>query len=53
VKIIQAQPRKVSELKKDLPPELENIILKMLEKDPEKRYQTGQDVLEALRKVYS
>jgi tRNA A-37 threonylcarbamoyl transferase component Bud32/Tfp pilus assembly protein PilF len=52
VKIIQAQPRKVSELKKDLPPELENIILKMLEKDPEKRYQTGQDVLEALRKVY-
>ncbi|MBN2090309.1 protein kinase [candidate division KSB1 bacterium] len=53
VKIIQAQPRRVSELKKDLPAELENVILKMLEKDPEKRYQTGQEVIEALKKVYS
>lgn len=53
VKIIQAQPRRVSEIKKDLPPELENIILKMLEKDPDKRYQTGQEVLEELKKVNS
>ncbi len=52
VKIIQAQPRRVSEIKKDLPPELENIIFKMLEKDPEKRYQTGQEVIEDLKKVY-
>lgn len=52
VKIIQAQPKRVTEIRKELPPELEKIIIKMLEKKPEKRYQTAFHVIEDINRVY-
>jgi serine/threonine protein kinase len=35
----------------DLPPPLEQVIIKSLEKDPDKRYQTATDMIEALNNV--
>ena len=51
IKIIQAQPKRITTIKKSLPVELETIILKMLEKDPEKRYQTALEVAESLEEA--
>jgi len=51
IKIIQAQPKRITTIKKNLPEELENIILKMLEKNPEKRYQTALEVAQALEET--
>lgn len=41
--------RNVCELKPDIPPEVGAIIQRMLEKDPDRRYQSAADVAEALR----
>ncbi len=46
-----AKPRNPREIKPDIPKELEAICLKLLEKQPEKRYQTAQQVVEALQSV--
>lgn len=51
IKIIQAQPKRITTIKKNLPEELENIILKMLEKNPEMRYQTALEVAQALEEA--
>jgi tRNA A-37 threonylcarbamoyl transferase component Bud32/uncharacterized protein HemY len=51
IKIIQSQPKRITTIKKNLPVELETIILKMLEKDPEKRYQTGLEVAQSLEEA--
>ena len=51
VKIIQAQPKRISAIRKNLPQELETIVNKMLEKDPNDRYQTAQDIINDLDKV--
>ncbi len=43
------KPRNVCELRPEIPPEIGAIILKMMEKDPAKRYQSAAEVVEALR----
>lgn len=47
--ILNAQPPKPTELNPAIPQRLESIILKCLEKNPEKRYQRTQDLLADLR----
>jgi serine/threonine-protein kinase len=42
------KPLRPSELNPDLPPDLERVILKALEKNPADRYQTADDFREAL-----
>jgi PEGA domain len=46
---LNAPPHKPSELVPDIPPQLEKIILKGLEKEPEQRYQDVDSLLEALQ----
>lgn len=43
------KPKPIQQLATDVPDELANIVAKMLEKDVEARYQSPQDVQEALR----
>ncbi|MBL8808967.1 MAG: serine/threonine protein kinase [Planctomycetaceae bacterium] len=43
------KPRNVCELRPEIPPEIGAIILKMMEKDPARRYQTAAEVVEAFR----
>lgn len=53
-KIVHEPPPIPSQLRSGLPPAFNPIVLKLLEKDPERRYQRGEDVaraLEALRRV--
>lgn len=51
VKIIQAKPKRITTVRKNLPQELESIINKMLEKNPNDRYQTAQDIISDLDKI--
>lgn len=51
--ILRDAPARLSSLRADLPPDLERIIGRCLEKDPERRIQTAKDVrneLESLRR---
>ncbi|MCB0164772.1 MAG: serine/threonine protein kinase [Anaerolineae bacterium] len=41
-------PQPPSEIRPDISPELEAVILKMLEKEPAERYQTGAELIKAL-----
>lgn len=53
LKMIESCPasiKKPSEFNPNVPPELDAIILKVLEKRPEKRYQTGEELQRALRR---
>ncbi|MEW6335770.1 MAG: serine/threonine-protein kinase [Acidobacteriota bacterium] len=53
-KIVHEPPPIPSQMRPGLPPAFNPIVLKLLEKDPAKRYQKGADVtraLEALRRV--
>ncbi|MFO0977795.1 MAG: FHA domain-containing serine/threonine-protein kinase [Planctomycetaceae bacterium] len=43
------KPRNVCDLRPEIPPEIGAIILKMMEKDPAKRYQSAAEVVEALK----
>jgi predicted Ser/Thr protein kinase/tetratricopeptide (TPR) repeat protein len=55
-KIVHEPPPIPSQMRPGLPPAFNPIVLKLLEKDPAKRYQKGADVaraLEALRRVLS
>jgi len=45
---LKSEPPKPASIAKDIPPELEAIILKALQKDAEQRYQTVRDLLAAL-----
>lgn len=49
--ILNQEPPLPSELAPDLPPALEQIILKLLEKDRELRYQTASDLRADLRRL--
>ncbi len=44
----ETPPPNPKKIKKDVPKPLSGIILKLLEKDPEKRFQTADEVLKAL-----
>ncbi len=46
---IREQPRCPRSLKGDIPMELDRIVLKAMEKDPEKRYQSAADFVDDLR----
>jgi tetratricopeptide (TPR) repeat protein len=48
--IIGKEPKPPRSLNRRIPPDLETICLKMMEKDPDKRYQTGGGVAEDLRR---
>ncbi|HCA79080.1 MAG TPA: hypothetical protein DEP53_05030 [Bacteroidetes bacterium] len=47
--IVNAEPARPSTIRPEIPPELERIILKLLEKDPAKRYQYASDVRDDLK----
>ncbi len=49
--ILQAQPPRPRELNPTVSPDLETIILKCLEKEPEKRYQRVHQLLEDLQRL--
>lgn len=49
--ILNNQPSRPKELNPAIPPRLESIILKCLEKDPQKRYQRAHELLENLRSL--
>jgi len=46
---LEEMPDKLSSLKPGVPPELDEIALKMVAKDPADRYQTGDEIIAALR----
>ena len=49
--IVNEDPDPISEVRSDLPPDLETIINKCLQKNPENRYQHVDDILVDLRKI--
>ena len=49
--ILQREPERLGKLRKDLPAGLENIVFKILSKDPAHRYKTMDELLEDLRSV--
>jgi serine/threonine protein kinase len=48
-KIVHAQPTAIARLNYDVPPELERITLKCLQKLPDRRYQTARELMVDLR----
>jgi tetratricopeptide (TPR) repeat protein len=49
---VHTPPPPIRELVPDVPPKLEAIVLKCLEKKPEKRFQSAKELFFALREVY-
>jgi serine/threonine protein kinase/Tfp pilus assembly protein PilF len=47
--ILREQPRSLSSLRTDLPPDLDRIVSRCLEKNPRERFQTALDVSNELR----
>jgi eukaryotic-like serine/threonine-protein kinase len=50
-KHIRATPPSPLEIRPDLPPAVADIILKAIAKQPEERFQTGEEMARALRRV--
>jgi len=50
-KIAKEEPTSIAKLRRDVPPALRRIIERCLKKDPEKRFQSGQELAAALGKV--
>ena len=50
-KIINAQPAAIARLNYDVPPELERITLKCLQKQPDRRYQTARELMVDLKNL--
>ena len=47
--IVHEQPERLKSLKPDVPPDLERIVQRALEKKPESRYSSAEDMLKDLR----
>jgi len=45
------KPRPITELKQDIPVSIEQVVSKALEKDPEKRYQQVEELLDDLKSI--
>ena len=50
-KIVHAQPVAIARLNYDVPPELERIALKCLEKSPDRRYQSARELMVDLQSL--
>lgn len=50
-KIAREEPKPIESLRKDVPPALRRIVDRCLKKQPDKRFQTGREVADALKKV--
>jgi serine/threonine-protein kinase len=46
---VERSPRPPAEINQEIPPEIENIILRALEKAPEDRFRSALDLLRAVR----
>lgn len=51
LRITQDAPQPVGELRKDVPPSLRRIVARSLNKQPDKRFQSGRELADALRHV--
>jgi serine/threonine-protein kinase len=51
LKITQEPPQPVGELRKDIPPSLRRIIARSMQKQPDRRFQTGKELADALAQV--
>lgn len=50
-RITKDNPKPIAELRKDVPAGLRRVVARCLNKQPEKRFQTGQELADALTKV--
>jgi serine/threonine-protein kinase len=51
-RIAREEPRPIDALRKDVPPALRRIVDRCLRKQPDKRFQTGRELADALGKVW-
>ncbi len=51
-KILEAEPDSPREYNEDIHPAIEAVILRLLQKDPDRRYQSAQELLVELRRIY-
>jgi eukaryotic-like serine/threonine-protein kinase len=51
-RIAREDPRSIDELRQDVPPALRRIVERCLRKQPDKRFQTGREVADALSRVW-
>jgi TolB-like protein/predicted Ser/Thr protein kinase len=49
--ILKEKPRSITELKADIPQSIEQVVFQALEKDPDKRYQQIDDLLDDLKSI--
>ena len=50
--VINEEPESISKLRSDIPDELRRIVRKALAKNPEKRYQTADELLKELKRFH-
>lgn len=50
--VVQSEPEPLREVRPDLPEELEAIVLRALEKDPERRFRNGAELAAELTRVH-
>jgi len=49
--ILKENPKPITGLKADVPPSIEQVVFRALEKDPDKRYQRIEDLLDDLKSI--